>query len=154
MGGTDWTPPWRTSEPGRLIGRGHPAGDHLEAYDWNVVEERAGYLKLDVHVPDRLKSPRGHLFGGFTPTYVDMVALHTVRAGIETRGPWRWLATANMRVDYFEPVWGPRFLIESWLVKSRGRTHFVETRFQDARGDLLVLAVTTLRDIPPEQAGT
>ena len=146
--------PWRRVEPGRLIGQGHPAGDFLEAHEWIVVERRLGLLRLDVHLPDRVKSPRGHLFGGFTPTYVDMVALHTVRAGRETSGPWRWLATSNMRVDYFEPVWGPRFAVESQLVTSRGRTHFVETRFLGEGGELLVFALTTLKDIPLETPGT
>ena len=28
---------WRNPEPGRVIGRGHPAGDFLEAYDWHLL---------------------------------------------------------------------------------------------------------------------
>lgn len=139
-------PTWRLREPGRLIGRGHPAGDFLEAYEWRIVAESEGYLELDVHLPERARNPRGQLFGGFTPTYVDMVALHTVRAG-RPDAPFRWLATTNMRIDYFEPVWGPRFRIQSRLVKSRGRTRFVETRFLDAEGNLLVFAVTTMREV-------
>jgi acyl-coenzyme A thioesterase PaaI-like protein len=139
-------PGWRRREADRLMGRGHPAGDFLEAYEWRIVEEREGYLELDVHLPERAKNPRGQLFGGFTPTYVDMVALHTVRAG-RTDAPFGWLATTNMRIDYFEPVWGPRFLIQSQLVKSRGRTRFVETRFLDPDGGLLVFAVTTMREV-------
>ncbi|MGH7436844.1 MAG: hypothetical protein ACRENE_14315, partial [Polyangiaceae bacterium] len=70
--------PWRNPPAGRIIGRGHPAGDFLEAHDWNVIEKRPGYLKLDVHLPSHLRNPRGDLFGGYTPTYVDMVALRTV----------------------------------------------------------------------------
>src|SRR5437016_8110435 len=121
---------WRTREPGRLIGKGHPAGDFLAAYDWDVLEERAGYLRVEAHLPAHVRNPRGQLFGGFTPTYVDLVALFTVRAG-EQRLAQRfrtWLATTNMRVDYFEPIVGPEFLIESRLLKKRGRTNFVETR--------------------------
>ena len=57
------------------------AGDFLEAYDWTVLEERVGFLRLDAGLPDHVKNPRGQLFGGFTPTYVDLVALNTVRAG-------------------------------------------------------------------------
>ena len=73
--------PWSAPEPGRLMGRGHMAGDFLEAYDWTVLEERVGFLRLDAGLPDHVKNPRGQLFGGFTPTYVDLVALNTVRAG-------------------------------------------------------------------------
>jgi acyl-coenzyme A thioesterase PaaI-like protein len=78
-----------------------------------------------------------------------MVALFTVRAG--NREAWSserptWLATTNMRVDYFEPITGPRFAMESRLEKKRGRTNFVTTRFlQD--DELAVYAVTTMREV-------
>jgi acyl-coenzyme A thioesterase PaaI-like protein len=138
---------WRTTEPGRLVGRGHPAGDFLEAYDWVVLERRPGYLKLDAHLPDHTKNPRGQLFGGFTPTYVDFVAHVTARSE-EKRELGDWLATTNMRVDYFEPVTGPRFFIQSTLVNQRGRMCFVETRFLSLDDKLLVFALTTMRRIP------
>ena len=118
---------WSPAPPGRLVGRGHPAGDFLDAFDWDVLEERSGYLKLRATLPERVKNPRGQLFGGFTPTYVDLVALFTVRAGME-RASWRqggWLATRE---------------------RQRGRTHFVATRFfQDA--ELAVFALTTMREV-------
>lgn len=141
---------WSAAPPGRLVGRGHPAGDFLEAYDWRLLEERPGYLKLEVgSLPDRVKNPRGQLFGGFTPTYVDLVALFTVRAGVD-RAQWSavgWLATLNMRIDYFVPIVGPSFVIESTEEHQRGRTHFVATRFfQDA--ELAVFALTTMRQVP------
>ena len=66
-------------------------------------------LKIRAHLPAHVRNPRGQLFGGFTPTYVDLVALFTVRAG-EPRIEERlrtWLATTNLRVDYFEPIVGP-----------------------------------------------
>src|SRR3954447_22325669 len=98
---------WRTHAPGRVIGRGHPAGDFLEAYNWELLEERPGYLRIEAGLPDQVKNPRGQLFGGFAPTYVDLVALFTVRSGPDrataATGPRRWLATTNMRIDYFEP---------------------------------------------------
>ena len=138
---------WRTREPGRVIGRGHPAGDFLEAYDWQLVEERAGYLRIEAGLPAQVRNPRGQLFGGFTPTYVDMIALMTVHAGVDrTSGPRNWLATTNMRVDYFEPITGPTFVIESELEKRRGRTCFVVTRFQQD-GELAAHAVTTMREV-------
>jgi acyl-coenzyme A thioesterase PaaI-like protein len=139
---------WAAPGPGRLVGRGHAAGDFLEAYDWVVVERRAGYLRLDVNLPAHVRNPRGQLFGGFTPTYVDMVALFTVRRDTERPdgAPRHWLATTQMRLDYFEPITGPRFVIESELEKKRGRTNFVITRFfQD--DSLAVLAATTIREI-------
>lgn len=142
---------WALPEPGRLLGRGHPAGDFLEAWAWDVDEERDGYLRLTVHLPEHVRNPRGQLFGGFTPTYVDLVALFTVRAGQERTGSFRsWLATTNMRIDYFEPITGPRFEIESVREKRRGRTTMVATRFfQD--GELAVYALTTMREMPIER---
>jgi acyl-coenzyme A thioesterase PaaI-like protein len=140
---------WLFPEPGHLIGRGHAAGDFLEAYEWRICDERAGFLRIQAHVPAHVKNPRGQMFGGFTPTYVDLVALFTVRAG-EPRGELQlgtWLATTNMRVDYFEPIVGPEFVIESQLVKRRGRTIFVETRFFDPENILAVFATTTMREV-------
>jgi len=141
--------PWAQREPGRLIGRGHPAGDFLEAYAWDLLEESSGVLRLRAHLPAHVKNPRGQLFGGFTPTYVDLIALLTVRTMEPVRdGRMRtWLATTNMRVDYFEPIVGPSFLIESRLVTKRGRTNFVETRFFDPEETLAVFALTTLREL-------
>ncbi|MFQ5513554.1 MAG: PaaI family thioesterase [Myxococcota bacterium] len=143
---------WLDAEPGRLVARGHPAGDFLEAYQWKLLERREGYVRIDAHLPEHVKNPRGQLFGGFTPTYVDFVALFTIHGG-RPAGPARvhWLATTNMRVDYFEPVLGPRFEIESELIHQRKRTCLVETRFRDAEGRLLVFALTTIRKIQLER---
>jgi acyl-coenzyme A thioesterase PaaI-like protein len=140
---------WAVPEPGRLVGRGHPAGDFLQAYDWEILDEREGYLRLLVPLADHVKNPRGQLFGGFTPTYVDLVALFTVRAGpgrASWTGPRNWLATTQMRLDYFEPITGPRFVIESSLEKRRGRTLFVVTRFFQ-NDELAVMATTTMREV-------
>ncbi|MBK9180769.1 MAG: PaaI family thioesterase [Acidimicrobiales bacterium] len=138
---------WAQPPPGRLIGRGHPAGDFLEAWAWDLLEEGPGLLRVELGLPDHVKNPRGQLFGGFTPTYVDLVALFTVRAGRPREVPTTWLATTNMRIDYFEPITGPRFVIESVREKERGRTAMVATRFfQD--GELAVFALTTLREVP------
>ncbi|MDQ2754337.1 MAG: PaaI family thioesterase [Actinomycetota bacterium] len=138
---------WQDVPPGRLVGRGHPAGDFLRAHEWDLLEQSYGLLRIEAALHDHLKNPMGQLFGGFTPTYVDMVALFTVHAG-ENRSAEhrRWLATTNMRVDYFEPITGPRFVMESKLEKRRGRTCFVSTRFlQD--GELAVYALTTIREV-------
>jgi len=140
--------PWLQREPGQLIGRGHPAGDFLEAYRWRLLDEQSGLLRLRAHLPDHVKNPRGQLFGGFTPTYVDLVALLTVRAGQPREGWKTWLATTSMRLDYFEPIVGPEFVIESKLVKARGRTRAVETRFYDPEDTLAVFAFTLIREMP------
>jgi hypothetical protein len=94
---------WRQRAPGQLIGKGHPAGDFLEAYEWQVLEEAAGLLRIRAHLPEHVRNPKGQLFGGFTPTFVDLVALFTVRAGQpgEEVSFNSWLATTNMRVDCF-----------------------------------------------------
>jgi acyl-coenzyme A thioesterase PaaI-like protein len=144
---------WAEPAPGRLLGKGHPAGDFLEAFDWKLLEDTAGFLRVSCHLPDHVKNPRGQLFGGFTPTYVDLIALLTVRAGHRDEwdgAPRRWLATTNMRVDYFEPIVGPEFILESRLEKSRGRTNFVMTRFLQA-GELAVHAVTTMREVASDR---
>lgn len=138
---------WRNPEPGHLVGRGHPVGDLLEAHEWRVMEERSGYLLLDCALPARLRNFRGSLFGGFTPVYVDLVALHTFRAGRPRTAPRHPLVTVNMRTDYFEPVVSERFRIESEIVHRRGRTCLVQTRFLDDHGTLLVFALTTLREL-------
>lgn len=149
-GGAPFLRAWAERKPGQLIGRGHPAGDFLEAYDWKLLEEGPGLLRIRAHLPEHTRNPRGQLFGGFTPTYVDLVALFTVRSAAGEQGPRlrSWLATTNMRVDYFEPIVGPEFEIESRLVKQRGRTNFVETRFFEKGGALAVFAITTLREVP------
>ena len=143
--------PWGELEPGRIMGRGHAAGDFLEAYDWEVETEEVGLLRISAHLPAHVRNPRGQLFGGFTPTYVDLVSLFTVRAG-RREEPFFWLATTNMRIDYFEPIMGPTFRIEGRLEKSRGRTNFVAVRFfvGEKHDELAVFALTTMREVPAD----
>ena len=137
-----------------FIGRGHNAGDFLEAYDWGVLESSPGFLKLDVHLPKHLLNPSQQLFGGFTGTYVDLVALQTMRAGQNISPQKRgWMSTVNMRIDYFEPVLGPRFFIESEIINRRERTVLIGTRFLDASDKTLVYAITTLKILQqPEES--
>lgn len=142
------------AEPGRLVRPGHPAGDFLEAWAWELLEEHDGFLKVLAHLPDRVRNPRGQLFGGFTPAYVDLIALATAhrRSGGGASPERRWLATTSMKVDYFKPILGPKFIMESRHETQNGRTHFVLTRFlQD--GEVAVHAATTLREPPPARPG-
>ena len=137
---------WRKHPPHRLIGRGHPAGDFLAAYDWEVLEESPGRLRMTAHVPDHVRNPRGQLFGGFTATYVDLAALFTYRAGERMDdGPRPWLATQSMRIEYLAPVTEQRIEIASEVTARRGRTAWITTRFLDPAGETLVLATTVLR---------
>src|SRR5579884_2889802 len=56
---------WVQPPPGRLVGRGHPAGDFLEAWKWDLREEGPGYLLIEADLPAHVRNPRGQLFGGF-----------------------------------------------------------------------------------------
>ena len=139
---------WANAAPGKFIGRGHPIGDFLEAYEWKVLEHDKGHIRIEAHLPRHVRNLRGQLFGGFTPTYVDFIALNTIRAGTDRTKSWGFfLATTNMRVDYFEPVTEPHFTIDSRLVIERGRTCFVECRFHNADGHLAVFALATMRKL-------
>lgn len=141
--------PWATAEPGRLVGKGHGAGDVLEAWNWQVVERSAGKLIIEAHLPERLKNPQGQLFGGFTPTYVDFVSLHTLHSMDPDRDPTSpkdWLTTINMRCDYFEPILGPTFTVEGEVINTRGLTSLVSTKFFQGT-TMAAHAITTLRRI-------
>ncbi len=130
-----------------LFRRGHPAADFLRSWSWPVVEQRPGLLRVRAVMPDTVKNPRGELFGGFTGTYVDLVAIATVHGSLEPTTSV-WLATTSMRLEYLAPVTGPEFDLESKLVTTRGRTSVVDTRFLDEDGAVSVHAVTTLRALP------
>ena len=141
-------PPHRVDiPPDRLIAKGHESGDFLEAYDWIVVDEKVDWLRIDAHLPSQVLNPQGQLFGGFTGAYVDMVSLQANRAGPNRRAPrsaGHWTTTINMRIDYYEPIVGPRFIIEAQVEHRRGKTSTVTVRmFQDEL--LAVYAYTTLR---------
>lgn len=139
---------WHDVPPGRFINRGHPIGDFLEAHEWRLIEERRGFIRVEAHLPTHVRNFRQQLFGGFTPTYIDFISLYTVRAGQDRTKAWGFfLATTNMRVDYFEPIVAPSFIIESQLLHERGRTCFVEAKFFDAKGHLAVFSVTTMRKL-------
>ena len=137
----------------QLIEPGHGAGDILEAHRWQVLEERLGLLVVEVHLPDTLKNPQQQLFGGFTPTYVDMVSLFTARAGVpnDPDEPKPWLTTINMRCDYFEPIVNDHFIIRGEVINRRGRTALVGTKF--FQGDAMAAhALTTIREMPAAPA--
>lgn len=138
---------WTEIPANRVMGHGHSAGDFLEAYNWEVLDESPGFLRISAPLPDRVLNPRGQLFGGFTGTYVDLVSLFTVRAGpgrVDPEVPRGFITTMNMRIDYYEPVLGPTFEIEGTMIHERGKTKVITVRMIDA-GKLAVHALTTLR---------
>ena len=135
---------WQTDDPRRLIGRGHPIGDFLDAPEWEVLARGDGSLRLRANLPERVMNPRGELFGGFTPTYADFVSLHLFHMGRSADEPRRWLATASLHVEYFAPIRGPEIEIAGELLQRRGRTACVQTRFFSADGELCAVGQTTL----------
>src|SRR5205085_234007 len=99
--------PWASPPPGRLVGRGHPAGDFLEAWAWDVLDEAPGFIRVEAALPEQVKNPRGQLFGGFTPTYVDPPSLFTVHAGeCRTVCPATHLLSTNLFVAALTGLWG------------------------------------------------
>jgi len=135
--------PWNPKRPDQFVDRGHPAGDFLEAYDWKVLEREVGRYRIDAHLPQKCKNPRGALFGGFTPTYIDLLAVYTVRSRFPD-GDYMIL-TLNMRVDYLAPVRSDRFLLESRIVHAKDRVSLVEVQILDHERELLVTSLVTLR---------
>jgi acyl-coenzyme A thioesterase PaaI-like protein len=120
-----------------LMGRGHPVGDILEAYEWRILQRSLGRLRVSAHVTKAVRNPRGQLFGGFTGTYIDFMSIFIFWSGRETehsenRG---WLSTLNMRVDYFRPITGPRFEMDGQVVYRQGGTGMIEIRFYDSASE-------------------
>lgn len=126
--------------------RGHNAGDVLGADQWELLERGEGTLRVRCPLPPQVLNPAGHLFGGFTGTYVDLLSLLTWRSRERGRSQGM-LLTLNMRIDYLEPVQRP-FIAECEVLNQRGRNAWVQARFRDPDDDtLLVLALTTLREV-------
>lgn len=125
---------------------GHCAGDLLEAPDWKIIREAEGLIEIDAHVPRQVLNPRDQLFGGFTGTYVDMVALYTIRTLFPKREDY-WITTINMRIDYLDPVLGPRIRLQGELINQGRSTSLVSVTFSDADANKLVYALVTLRVI-------
>ena len=134
---------WRSNDPKRVIGRGHPVGDFLEAHEWEVLERGSGRLAIRVQPPAQVMNPRGELFGGFTTTYLDFFALHVFHTSLAPGEPLRWLSTASLRVDYFAPISGPSFEMHGQVLNRSGRTGYIETRFV-ANGRLCAFGQATL----------
>jgi acyl-coenzyme A thioesterase PaaI-like protein len=128
-----------------FLSPGHNAGDLVESHQWKILQEEPGLVEVDAHLPDHLLNPRNQLFGGFHGTYVDMIAIYVARTLITAESDFKWSTTVNMRIDYFAPVEGPRFLLKGELINDGRSTCLVATTFSDPDGNKLVYAITTLR---------
>ena len=140
---------WSTDDPERVVGAGHPVGDYLDAPGWRVLEREPGRMRIRARLPERVMNPRGELFGGFTPSYVDFFALHVFHSSREPGAPRQWLATADLRVDYFLPIRGPEVEIEGEILHRSGRTGHVQVKFTDAEGRLCAISQLTLVEQRP-----
>ena len=123
---------------------GHCAGDLVEAADWNVLTQQPGLIEVDAHLPARVLNPRGQLFGGFTGTYVDLVAIFTARTLFAGQQDY-WVTTVNMRIDYLAPVLGPRMRLKGELINQGRSTLLVSVIFMSESGEKLVYALVTLK---------
>ena len=141
---------WDEVPEGSLIQSGHRVGDQLDASSWRVRERSAERLVAEATLPVAMQNYRGQLFGGFTGAYVDFIALALVREEMSADEKQSMgLTTLNMRIEYFEPVHGPRFVLEADILKKRGANYFVEVRFRGLDGLLLVAASVALRRLKP-----
>lgn len=137
---------WDEPAPGRLLGPGHRIADMLDAPSWRVREQGGGRLVVQATLPLLLQNYRGQLFGGFTGAYIDFIGLALVRSQLsEEQRAVLGLTTLNMRIEYFEPVVGPHFLLEATVLKVRGHNFFLDIHFRSLAGVLLVGASVALR---------
>jgi acyl-coenzyme A thioesterase PaaI-like protein len=119
-------------------------GAQFDVANWKVISEEPGYVRVEVPLHPWLRNPLGQLFGGFTPSYADMLAFRVARSGdLTSRDAPTWYATTGMRVDYLEPITAEHFQVECQLLKARGKSMLTETRFY--QDDVLAaFAVTTI----------
>lgn len=123
--------------------RDHNAARLLGAYDWKILDIRPGRLEVECGLPPEVLNLGGSLFGGFTPTYVDLISIWACMTTLE--GELAWLSTVRLEVNYFEPIIAPGFRVEGIVRNIRKRDYLVETTFRGADGTLLALGLTTLR---------
>lgn len=123
--------------------RDHNAARLLKAYDWKILDIRPGRLEVECGLPDEVLNLGGSLFGGFTPTYVDLISIWTCMTLLAPE--LAWLSTVRLDVTYLEPILAPGFRVEGIVRNVRKRDYLVETTFRDAEGTLLALGMTTLR---------
>jgi acyl-coenzyme A thioesterase PaaI-like protein len=130
-----------------FIRPGHNAAEFLQSSKWELLREDPGDVELRVHLPDCVFNPHGELYGGFTGTYVDMVAIYAVKTMFTKKDRLIRTPTVNMRIDYLEPVKPPGFILKSKVLKNGRSTCLVNTEFYDFENNLKAYALTTVRKI-------
>ena len=128
-----------------LLPPGHNAGDLVESYKWAIIKEIPGELEVKAHLPERLLNPREQLFGGFHGVYVDLMSIYAARTLLTDTQSIKWSTTINMRIDYFTPVKGDSFLLNSEVINNGKSTCLVATTFKSLEGIKLVYAIATLK---------
>ncbi len=123
--------------------RENSPANFLGADQWVLQQIGKGQLEVRCHLPEHVLNSAGMLFGGFTPTYVDLIAIWAAMTTLDNTTAW--MITVNMRVDYFEPIVPPGFKAVARVLNIRKRDYFVETRFEDDQGTLLANGLATLR---------
>jgi acyl-coenzyme A thioesterase PaaI-like protein len=123
-------------------------GEHFDVANWKIITDEPGCMRVEVPLHPWLRNPLGQLFGGFTPSYADILSTRVVRGSDRVlRESSIWYATTGVRVDYLEPIVDDSFQIECQLLKARGKSMLVETKFY--QGEVLAaFAVMTLLTIP------
>ena len=130
----------------------HAAGKFLEAERWKLLDIEPGRLRVECHVPVTVLNLAGSVFGGFTPTYVDYIAIWTAITVLD--GKPRWLSTMNMQIDYFEPLVPPGFIVVGRVRNRRKRDFLIETEFTDGEGRVAAFALVQLREMGSREAAT
>ena len=128
-----------------LLPPGHNAGDLVESYKWSIIKKTHGELEVKAHLPERLLNPREELFGGFHGVYVDLMSIYAARTLFTDTQSFKWSTTINMRIDYFTPVKGDSFLLNSEVINNGKSTCLVATTFKSLEGIKLVYAIATLK---------
>ena len=128
-----------------LLPPGHNAGALVETYKWSRIKEPLGEIEVKAHLPERLLNPREQLFGGFHGVYVDLMSIYAARTLITDTQSFIWSITINMRIDYFAPVKGESFLLNSEVINDGKSTCLVATTFKSLEEVKLVYAIATLK---------
>jgi len=130
-----------------IVRPGHCAGDFLQSGEWKTVVDEPGEVTFEIHLPQQVLNPHGELYGGFTGTYVDLVAIYAVKRLFTGQANLLRTFTVNMRLDYLEPIVGPRLFLESKILKNGRSTCLVSTHFISHDDALLVHALTTVKKV-------
>lgn len=144
-----------TNNPGKLTpmahqaqnrcfgcGQANPVGLHLE---FMLAEDET--VLCMATIPDTYEGPKGYVHGGIIATLLDEAMSKAVRARGLTA------MTRNLEADYLRPVPScTPIRMESRIVSSDGRKHWVQARILNAHGSELALGKGLFIEIRPHTA--